>query len=190
MTPVDWALGMVSILMSLALGDITLSLHRMMRHRHQVQWDARVVIAAGLVVQTIIRMWFLVWNVRNVRAVLAFPFYFSMFVDFMLLFLLAAACLPDDAEEETSLSTFYDEHRRYFWTLFALFHLIYFGHFIYFAHGAPGALPRIVEEGVPLLLFVVLIRWRARWLHILLPLAMLIFYFALFWRATLSERMT
>jgi len=189
MTPVDWALGMVSILLSLSLGDITLSFHRLMRFRRSVRWDSRVVIAACLVIQTIIRMWFLVWNVRNVDAVLSFPFYLSMFVEYMLLFLLAAACFPDEVEEGFSLASFYEANRRYFWSVFAIFQLSYWLHFIYFAHGAPGSFWRILIEGAPLLLFGALVVWRARWLHILAPATLLAFYFTLFWSATLAAPM-
>ena len=188
MTPVDWALGMVSILMSLALGDITLSFHRLMRFRRKVQWHAPTLIAAALVIETIIRMWFLVWNIRNVSAVLSFPFYFSMFVDYMLLFLLAAACLPEETDGGISLADFYEEHRRYFWTVFSLFHALFIAHFIYFAQGNSGAVLRTAIEAAPLILFVALIVWRNRWLHVIGPAGLFLFYFLEFWSAVLSER--
>jgi hypothetical protein len=39
MTPLEYALGLISILMSLALADILMSLHRLMRHAGTIKWS-------------------------------------------------------------------------------------------------------------------------------------------------------
>jgi hypothetical protein len=45
MTPLEYALGLISILMSLALADILMSLHRLMRHAGTIKWDGRILVA-------------------------------------------------------------------------------------------------------------------------------------------------
>src|SRR4051812_6348873 len=96
MSPFDYALGMVSILVGLALADVAASLHRLLRKASSVRRDGRVVLCVAFVIITIVGMWFEMWFIRSVKAVLSFPFYLSFFVEFMILFLICAACLPDE----------------------------------------------------------------------------------------------
>jgi hypothetical protein len=51
------------------------------------------------------------------------------------LFLIAAASLPDEPGEAIDLRDFYAGNRRYFWALVVLFQLGYTGLGIYFMHG-------------------------------------------------------
>src|SRR5919206_1943234 len=120
MSPFDYALGLVSILVGLALADIAASLHRLLRQARSVRWDGRVVLCAALVIITIVGMWFEVWAIRSVKAVLSFPFYLSLFIEFMVLFLISAACLPDEPEESRDLGAFYDGNTTYLWSLFTV----------------------------------------------------------------------
>src|SRR5436853_5672206 len=133
MSPFDYALGLVSILVGLALADVAASLHRLLRQARLVRWDGRVVLCVVLVIITITGMWFEVWSIRSVKAVLSYPFYLSLFLEFMVLFLVCAACLPDEPEESYDLSAFYEANGTYLWLLFALFQASFFLHCIYFA---------------------------------------------------------
>ena len=109
MSPFDYALGLVSILVGLALADVAASLHRLLRQARLVRWDGRVVLCVVLVIITITGMWFEVWSIRSVKAVLSYPFYLSLFLEFMVLFLVCAACLPDEPEESCDLGAFYEK---------------------------------------------------------------------------------
>jgi hypothetical protein len=78
MSPFDYALGPVSILVGLALADVAASLHRLLRQARLVRWDVRVVLSVVLVIITITGMWFEVWSIRSVKAMLSYPFYLSL----------------------------------------------------------------------------------------------------------------
>ena len=138
MGPFDYALGLISILVGLALADVAGSLHKLLRQGSAVKWDGRVILSVAVVITLITGMWFSVWSVRSDKAVLSFPFYLSFFFEFMVLFLVCAACLPDDAVENRDLGEFYEKNARYLWSLFALFQISFFLHWIYF-HRHPGA---------------------------------------------------
>ncbi len=191
MSPFDYALGLVSILVGLALADVAASLHRLLRHARLVRWDGRVVLCVAFVVITIVGMWFEVWSIRSVKAVLSFPFYLSLFLEFMVLFLICAACLPDKPEESCDLGAFYDRNRTYLWSLFALFQTSFFLHWVYFAglhminHGQTLLLGAWV--GFPLLAFVLLAIIRSRWFHYMALLALIAYRLLNYWDFTLAQ---
>jgi len=190
MTPFDYALGLVSILVGLALADVAASLHRLLRQGRMVTWDGRVILCVLLVIITITGMWFEVWSVRSVKAVLSYPFYLSLFLEFMVLFLVCAACLPDEPEESYDLSAFYERSRTYLWSLFALFQASFFLHWIYFAGihmSNPGrALLFGAWVGLPLLVFLLLAGIRSRWFHYTALLVLIVYRLLNYWNATLA----
>ncbi len=132
MGPFDYAVGLISILVGLALADVGGSLHKLLRQGRAVRWDGRVILSVTLVISVITGMWFSVWDLRTVNAVLWYPFYLTLFLEFMVLFLVCAACLPDDAVEDRDLGAFYEKNRRYLWSLFALFETSVILHSLYF----------------------------------------------------------
>ena len=188
MSPFDYALGLVSILVGLALADVAASLHRLLRQARLVRWDGRVVLCVVLVIITITGMWFEVWSIHSVKAVLSFPFYLSLFLEFMVLFLVCAACLPDEPEESSDLGAFYERNRTYLWSLFALFQTSFFLHWIYFAglrtHGRTLLFGAWV--GFPLFVFVLLAMIRSRWFHYIALLALIAYRLLNYWNFTLA----
>ena len=189
MTPFDYALGLVSILVGLALADLAASLHRLLRLTRSVRWDGRLVLCVVLVIITIVGMWFEVWSIRTVKAVLSFPFYLSLFLEFMTLFLICAACLPDEAAEGCDLGAYYDKNRIYLWSLFALFETSFFLHWIYFAGlRASGGQMLLLGAVVifPLIVAVLLAMIRSRWFHYLALLTLIVYRFANYWNWTLA----
>ena len=185
MDPFDYALGLLAVLFGLALADIANSVHKLVRHGGSVRWDGRVVAATLLVIVIIIRLWFSIWSVRSFGSVLVFPFYLWMFVELMILFLLAANCLPDDPAPDCDLGTFYDGNRRIFWSIFAVFQLSYGLHWVYFVgDGAPLRIWAAVF--VPLLLYVLLVFVRARWLQYAVPILVVGFEVMVNWNRSLG----
>jgi hypothetical protein len=190
MTPFDYAVGLVSILVGLALADVATSLHRLLRHASSVKWDGRVLLSVAFVIIKISGMWFVLWQVRAVKELLTFPFYLSMFLEFMVLFLACAACLPDEGAENCDLGIFYDKNRRYLWSLFVLFQVSFFLHWLYFVgfRGLPG--PQLLLRGslvvVPLVLFVLLRNIRARWFHYLALVALVVLALCSYWAGSLT----
>ena len=190
MSPFDYALGLVSILVGLALADVAASLHRLLRQARLVRWDGRVVLCVVLVIITITGMWFEVWSIRSVKAVLSYPFYLSLFLEFMVLFLVCAACLPDEPEESCDLGAFYEKNRTYLWSLFTLFQTSFFLHWIYFARlQMSNHRPTLLSGawvGFPLLVVVLLAMIRSRWFHYLALLALIAYRLLNYWNFTLA----
>jgi len=190
MTPFDYAVGLVSILVGLALADVATSLHRLLRHAAAVRWDGRVLLSVAFVIIKITGMWFAVWSIRSVKEVLSFPFYLSLFIEFMVLFLVCAACLPDEAEENGDLGAFYERNRRYLWSLFALFQTSYFLHWIYFVGFSGIVWAELLLRGslvvAPLILFLILRSFRCRPFDYVALLALLVLALGENWGLTLA----
>lgn len=190
MSPFDYAVGLVSILVGLALADVAASLHKLLRQGRSVRWDGRIILSVAFVIITITGMWFAVWSIRNVKAVLSFPFYLSVFLEFMVLFLVCAACLPDEAVDSRDLGAFYENNRRYLWSLFALFQISYFLHWIYFVGIRVSERGELFVRGaivlIPLALFLLLANIRARWFHYVAMFFLLAIRFCEYWSQTLA----
>lgn len=159
----EYAIGLMSIIVGLGLADLAMSLHRILKHRARVRWDGLAVGAAVYAAFTLVRMWYQLWSVRDLTEVTSLFFYLGLILEMFLVFLAAAATLPDESDpmdERWDLRAYYDHHRRYIWGLFVMFQLSYVGHAIYFTYN-------LSDQGVPF----------AIWLRYVL--APLLFYIAL-----------
>jgi hypothetical protein len=138
----EYALGLFSVLIGLAIADIATSFHRLVRSRVAVTWDPLALLAALYALLIAVGMWFDLWGVRNVAAARHFFFYLIMVAFLFMVFLIAAASLPDDPESGRDLRAFYARNRHYFWSLIALFQLGYLLLGIYFAGGILSRAPQ------------------------------------------------
>jgi hypothetical protein len=187
MTSFEYALGLFSVLMGLALGDIAMNVHKLIRHCGSVRWDARVVLSTLLVVVVIVRMWFAVWSIREDGMVLQFPFYLSMFLELMILFLLGASCLPDEPLADCDLGNFYETNQGSLWTIFSVFQISFFLHWLYFVN-LQAPVWAWVAVLTPLAIYLLLTFVRARWLHVAAPAALIAWELYANWGRTLGAR--
>ncbi len=188
MTSFEYALGLFSVLMALALGDIAMNIHKLIRHCRTVRWDARVVLSTLLVVVVIVRMWFALWTIRQVGMVLVFPFYLSLFLELMILFLLGASCLPDEPLGDCDLGSFYERNQTSFWLIFSAFQFSFFLHWMYFG-GLHSNVWVWVAVLTPLVLYLLLAFARARWLHLTVTAGLVAWEMYANWGRTLGERL-
>jgi hypothetical protein len=191
MNPFDYSLGLLTILMGLALADVSFSFHKLAIRARTIRWDGRPLIAAALVTVECVRLWFGQWTLRNFSAALTFPIYFGLFVQMLLLVLLASASLPDEPRDDCDLAVVYEQRRRYFWGLFAAYHVMYFVFWLIFgatnaAGNAPASAVDWVRVLAPIGAFGLLALVRIGWLDYLVPAAFIVFYVARYWHATLS----
>ena len=191
MNPFDYSLGLLTILMGLALADVCFCFHKLAVRARTVRWDGRPLIAAVLVIVECVRLWFGQWTLRNSSVALTFPIYFGLFVQMLLLVLLASASLPDEPGADCDLSTVYEQRRRYFWGLFTAYQAMYFAFWLIFgATNAAGSAPASGVDWLrvlaPIAAFLLLAVVRVRWLDYLIPAAFIIFYVARYWHATLG----
>jgi uncharacterized membrane protein len=148
----EFALGLFSVLIGLSIADVATSLHRLIRKHAMVRWDPLTLLAALFALLMTIGMWFDLWGIRNATSVRSFFFYLALVAAFFVLFLIAAASLPDEAAGPVDLRAYYDGNRRYFWLLVTLFQVIYVAFGFHFIAGIIDHLPGSM-------LVVVLVQW-------------------------------
>jgi hypothetical protein len=119
MTPFDYTSVLSSIIVGLALTDILVSLHRLLRAGRRVRWDWAAPAGAALVVLTLVQMWWLLYGPTDTTVTIGQ--FLPLLVELVLLFLLASSALPDRVPDDgLDLKAYYDRNGPYFWTLFAL----------------------------------------------------------------------
>jgi hypothetical protein len=128
----EYAMGLFSVVIGLAVTDVATSFHRLMRSRRDVRWDSLTLAAAVYTLCMAVYMWFDIWGVRRIEATRHFFFYLALVAQLFVLFLAAAASLPDDAPEQLDLKAYYAGNRAYFWWLMALFQTGYTAFGVYF----------------------------------------------------------
>lgn len=117
MSAFEYMSVLASIIIGLALVDILVSLNRLIRAGSAVRWHWAAPVATVLVALTVIQIW---WSLyRPEDAAITIGQFLPLFVEMVILFLLAAAALPDDVPAEgLDLRTYYDRNGPYFWSLF------------------------------------------------------------------------
>ncbi|TMJ19674.1 MAG: hypothetical protein E6G92_07855 [Alphaproteobacteria bacterium] len=109
----------VTIVLALALSDLLISLHRLLRRAHAVKWAALPVAAALLVLLLLISEFFSIWSMTVVDRV-SFGGLVVLLLPNVFVFLAASAVLPDEVGEEgIDLGRFYFENRLYFYLTLA-----------------------------------------------------------------------
>ena len=128
----DYLVGLISIVVGLGLAEVASGMDRLLR-TSGAKHDPLVFGPPILVALMLVSIWFDVWAVRRIPNLLSFPFFVLSFAQLMLLYLLAASCVPKMAGETRTLtSAEYEQNRPYFWRLFSMYELMYFGFWIFF----------------------------------------------------------
>lgn len=176
----EYLIGLVSLIVGLGLADLATSLHRLIKQRARTRWDAQTLVTAALAAFTLIWIWYNVWDLRGFPGVGGFWFYLSLLLEMTLLYLAAAASLPDEAElaegEGRDMTAYLARHRRYIWILFGLFFTSYTLRSVYFVSRdgvlAPRDLLWIALTCIPIALSVASAHTRRRVVQWILLLAL------------------
>jgi hypothetical protein len=170
----EYALGLFAVLIGLAITDIAASFHRLLRAKSQVTWDPLTLLAAFYALCMAVYMWFDIWGVRHFHLTRHFFFYIGLIVQLFLLYLIAAASLPDEqAEGRVDLREYYAGNRQHFWRLMAIFQMVYFAFGVYFSGGEQPGLPRYIVVlmwclvTAPILVSLLLLQVKSRAVHYL-----------------------
>jgi len=125
LSPFEYVLALVSILIGLAVADLSGSLHRLLRARQRVRWDWLTIAAALLVMMLILEFWWVFYGLGTSVAWTHYGAFLVLAASLVCMFLLASATLPDEVPEEgIDLRSYYRQNGRYFWSLFGLFVLL------------------------------------------------------------------
>ena len=110
----EYLLSLMAIVTGLAIADMTVSLHGLLRRFRKVHWDWLPVVAAFFVFVLIVSSWWTSWT-SNFEAMPHFVFVIIMF-QLVALFLAAKAVLPDDRDgDRLDLLDHYRLSNRYVW---------------------------------------------------------------------------
>ena len=122
MTAFEYVLPLVSVLAGLALADLAVSLHRLLRARRRVRWDWLPLATALLAALAVLNLWWGLFNSQDTPFYETLGGFLPLAALLVVLFLLNAAALPDAVPREgLDLRAFYDANGPYFWSLYAAF---------------------------------------------------------------------
>ena len=114
----EGAIVFASLIVGVALTDLLTSLHRLLRARDRVRWDALPLVFAALVVMSVVMIW---WAVAGASGAITIGGFLPTLATLTLVFLMASASLPDaDGEGPAAgldLKAFWDRESRYLWGL-------------------------------------------------------------------------
>jgi len=174
----EYLLILASVILGLAVSDIAVSLNRLLEAGPRVKWDWLAPLAAALAFLKITTQWWSwYFGVSSAKA-MTFENYVAVLVSAVLLFLMAAASLPDRLEESPfGLRAYYTRVSRRYWLLFASQTFVSNATALWINFGISGQIPSLP----PLLLIVpaaavVLAFVRYRLLHALGLLLLIGFY--------------
>ena len=162
----------VSIVLGLGVADLAVSLHKLLLAQKRVRWDWLSPAIASFTALNIIAVWWATYEWYQRAPNLTMLAFVPDFILLSLLFLTAAAALPEEVPAEgLDLREFYFSRSRYFWTL-NLLQLLMAAIFIlprYVGAGDWRALASIQAENLPHIIGVaILILTKRLWVHRLL----------------------
>lgn len=118
MNVIEYVSVFVSMVLGLAVAELGTSFHKLMRARHRVQWDWMSLALAFVMLLEIVQFWWLAHDWYAQSAGLRVVQFLPNLVLLLLIYLMAAAVLPDGIPEEgLNLWEFYVETAPYFWLL-------------------------------------------------------------------------
>ena len=118
MSVIEYISVFVSIVLGLAVTDLANSFHKLMRARRRVQWDWMSLALAFVMVLEVVQFWWLAHDWYAHSAALRLVEFLPNLVLLLLIYLMAAAVLPDEIPEQgLDLRLFYVESAPYFWSL-------------------------------------------------------------------------
>jgi len=117
MSAFEYTSVMASIIIGLALVDVLVSFNRLIRSGKVVRWHWAAPVASVLVVLTLIQVWWSLYSPQDTG--LTIGQFLPLLVELVILFLLAAAALPDEVPADgVDLKAYYIRNGPYFWGLF------------------------------------------------------------------------
>lgn len=110
----------ITIVLGLALADLLVSVHRLLRARRRVVWRPLPLLLALVIALSLLTSFFELWEMTGWERISYYGLVWQV-VNYVPIFLAACAVLPDDVPAEgLDLDQFYFEERRYIVALAAL----------------------------------------------------------------------
>jgi len=110
----------VTIVLALALSDLLISVHRLLRARKRVHWRPLPLVLATFVALSLLTCFFELWDLTRWTSLSYYGLLWQV-VQYVPIFLAASAVLPDEVPEDgLDLDQFYFAERRYIVALLAI----------------------------------------------------------------------
>jgi len=179
MNPFEYLLLFAAIVLGLAISDLAISLHRLLNAAGRVRWGVLSPLAGIIAFLKIVTQWWTWYSAQSLARALSFEMFIGVMIGAVLLFLMAAAALPEVSEGEAivDLPAYYDFVRRRFWLLFAAHWVVATGVSIWAQMRISGAHldvrspAYLIVPGALALAFI-----KARWLHACCMIALIVLY--------------
>lgn len=121
MTITEHVTVFISIIVGIAVGDLLLSFHKLLRARKLVKWHWLPLAVALFMLLLTVNYWWLAFGLFDDAQRLTVALFLPTLAQFVLLFLLVAASLPDEVPAEgMDLKAWYFDNARVYWTLASL----------------------------------------------------------------------
>jgi len=131
---------LLAIVAGLALTDLAISFHKLLRARKRVDWDWVSLALAFVMLMEVVLFWWGSFQWYRTATTLSIGGFLPDLALFLMLFLAVAAVLPDEVPAEgLSLRRHYFDTASHFWALMALTMVILV--FVLGSRQAPGASP-------------------------------------------------
>ena len=122
MTPFEYIIPLVSVLVGLAIADLAVSFNRLLRARDRVQWNWLPLLTAFMAILAVLDIWWVFYGEQEADFYQTLAGFLPIAAQLILLYLINAAALPDDVPPEgMNLKKFYEDNSPYFWTLFVIY---------------------------------------------------------------------
>jgi hypothetical protein len=117
----EFVFGLQAIILGLALTHLVTAANRLVLARERVRWAAQPLLAAGMVLVSLLLFWTGAWARRDVTDTTLGEMILLVLLN-LALFASAAAVLPEEApkDEVTDLGAHFEKVRVYFFALYAL----------------------------------------------------------------------
>jgi hypothetical protein len=189
----DYLVGLFSIVIGLGLAEVAGGINRLLRNAGS-KHDPLIFGPPVLVALMLVSIWFDVWAVRRIPNLFSFPFFVAIFTQLLLLYLLAAGCVPKAADQNAPLDAdSYEENRPYFWLIFSAYQLMYVGFWIFFQSKKGLSGGDLVERiflptgaATPLVIGLVMAMTRSRLTQIVGIILLIGWLFVGYWNYTIS----
>ena len=119
MGPFEYLLTFLSIVLGLAIADLCVSLNRLLGAGPRVRWDWLSPLAALVALLKIVTQWWTWFYAAPLAKGVTFEMFLAALASAVLLYLIAAAALPDSLEEGADLRAYFERTRRRYWLMFA-----------------------------------------------------------------------
>ena len=181
MTPFEYIIPLVSVLVGLAIADLAVSFNRLLRARDKVKWDWLPLLSAFMAILAVLDIWWVFYGEQQSTFYQTLAGFLPIAAQLILLYLINAAALPDDVPEEgMDLKKFYEDNSPYLWSLFVIYFIsVLVTHSVSTFNSDWDIINILKETLMPLVIIVFfssLIFVKSRWYHTAVIIAFIVFY--------------